>query len=325
MSDHLERFLEMLLVERAAAANTLDAYRRDLLDFERFLDGRSSRPAAATAEDVRAWLADLDRRGFAASTAARRLSAIRHYFRFLFLEGVRRDDPTSGIDRPRTPRSLPRLLSEAEVERLIEAASRRPGPEGVRLVALLELFYATGLRVSELVALRTSSFSADLGRLRVLGKGGRERWVPVGSKARRAVRRWLALRPPRDREGRPVPWLFPSRGRTGHLTRQRALQLLKELAVEAGIDPRRLSPHVLRHAFATHMLAHGADLRAVQTLLGHADIATTQIYTHLHAEQLARLVASRHPLARQGAAARSRQGRPRKPRNEDEPRGKKHR
>ncbi len=294
----LERFLEMLVVERGASPNTLDAYRRDLEDFGRFLGRRRERPETASAEDVRDWLADLDARGFAAATVARRLSALRHYYRFLFLEGERRDDPTSRIDRPRTPRPLPRLLSAEEVAALIAAAARRPGPEGVRLLAILELLYATGLRISELVGLERGALAPDLRSLRVVGKGGRERLVPIGGRAREALGAWLAIRPERDTRGRPVRWLFPSRSRSGHLTRQRALQLLKELATECGLDPARLSPHVLRHAFATHLLEGGADLRAVQTLLGHADIATTQIYTHLQTERLARVVTQHHPLAR---------------------------
>ncbi len=304
----LERFLEMLVVERGASPNTLDAYRRDLEDFGRFLHPRGARPETATAEDVRAWLADLGERGFAATTVARRLSALRHFYRFLFLEGERRDDPTSRIDRPRTRRPLPRLLSPEEVAALLVAAAGRPGPEGVRLLALLELLYATGLRVSELVGLRCGALAPDLRSLRVVGKGGKERLVPIGGRARAALREWLAIRPERDARGRPIPWLFPSRGKSGHLTRQRALQLVKELAAECGLDPARLSPHVLRHAFATHLLEGGADLRAVQTLLGHADIATTQIYTHLQTERLAQVVTQHHPLARkaprEGAAVR---------------------
>ncbi len=191
---------------------------------------------------------------------------------------------------------------------LLVAAAGRPGPEGVRLLALLELLYATGLRVSELVGLRCGALAPDLRSLRVVGKGGKERLVPFGGRARAALREWLAIRPERDARGRPIPWLFPSRGKSGHLTRQRALQLVKELAAECGLDPAHLSPHVLRHAFATHLLEGGADLRAVQTLLGHADIATTQIYTHLQTERLAQVVTQHHPLARkaprEGAAVR---------------------
>ncbi len=301
----LERFLEMLVVERGASPNTLDAYRRDLEDFGRFLRRRGGRPETADAGDVRDWLADLGERGFAATTVARRLSALRHYYRFLFLEGERRDDPTSRIDRPRTRRSLPRILGPEEVASLIATAAKRPGPEGVRLLAMLELLYATGLRISELVGLERGALAPDLRALRVTGKGGRERLVPIGGRARAALREWLAIRPERDARGRPLRWLFPSRGRSGHLTRQRALQLLKELAAESGLDPARLSPHVLRHAFATHLLEGGADLRAVQTLLGHADIATTQIYTHLQTERLARVVTQHHPLARKAPGKRA--------------------
>ncbi len=301
----IERFLEMLLVERGASPHTLDAYRRDLADFAGFLARRRGgvRPEAASADDIRAWLADLDARGLAAATVARRLSALRHWFRFLYLEGVRRDDPGLAVDRPRPRRPLPKYLTEEEVTALLEAARRRPGTEGVRLVALLELLYATGLRVSEAVALPLSALAADLSHLRVLGKGGRERVVPLHAAARGALRRWLELRAGLDLDARRRPWLFPSRGRRGHLTRQRVLQLLKALAVEAGIDPARVSPHVLRHAFASHLLHHGADLRVVQTLLGHADIATTEIYTHLQPERLATVVTTLHPLAREAAAA----------------------
>jgi integrase/recombinase XerD len=296
-----ELFLEMMAAERGASPNTLDAYRRDLDAYFAFLAARGRGAADATADDVRAHLADLAARGMAASTAARHLSAIRQLHRFLFLEGHRPDDPTSRIDSPRQSRPLPRLLTEAEVTALIEAARRRPGADGVRLVALLELLYATGLRVSELISLSLSALAADRTHLTVRGKGGKERMVPIGTKAREALAAWLVLRPG-FAPGPPTRWLFPSRARAGHLTRQRVGQLLKELAVDAGIPPARISPHVLRHAFASHLLAHGADLRAVQTMLGHADIATTQIYTHVQTERLALTVARHHPLARRGAA-----------------------
>lgn len=297
------RFLEMLLVERGASPHTIAAYRRDLGDFAAFLAPRGRDPSEASETDVVAWLSDLDRRGLAVATVRRRLSALRHFYRFLFLDGVRRDDPTARLDRPRGGRRLPRTLGEEEVTALLDAARRRPGAEGLRLVALLELLYATGARISEVVGLELSALAPALDAVRLYGKGRKERLVPVGRVAREALRAWLAVRPSRDAAGRPLRWLFPSRGRSGHLTRQRALQLLKELAVEAGIDPARVSPHVLRHAFATHLLAHGADLRAVQTLLGHADIATTEIYTHLEAARLTNVVTTHHPLARERRAA----------------------
>ncbi len=296
----LERFLEMLLVERGAAANTLAAYRRDLLDFAAFLGGEA-RLAEASAREVRAYLVALEGRGLKASTAARRLSALRRFYRFLYLEGVRKDDPTVGIDRPRLPRPLPRYLAEAEVEALIREARRWSGPRALRLLALVELLYGTGLRVSELVGLPLSALADDLRHLRVVGKGGRERLVPLGEPAREALRAWLRVRGQQPGT-RASPYLFPSRARSGHLTRQRALQLLKELARKAGIDPARLSPHVLRHAFASHLVAHGADLRVVQTLLGHADIATTEVYTHLQPGRLQQVVTAHHPLAKEGPA-----------------------
>jgi len=296
-----ERFLEMLVVERGASPNTVDAYRRDLGDFAAFLAPRGRTPETATADDIRDWLADLDRRGMAPATVVRRLSAIRHWFRFLYLEGVRRDDPSLGVDRPRSRRALPKYLSEAEVAALLEAAGRREGEEGVRLRCMLELLYATGMRVSELVALPLSSLADDLSHVRVRGKGGRERIVPLHPAARAALRAWLDVR--EGGEGRESRFVFRSRGRSGHITRQRVLQLLKELAVEAGLDPARVSPHVLRHAFASHLLHHGADLRVVQTLLGHADIATTEVYTHLQPARLRAVVTALHPLARKRSAA----------------------
>lgn len=304
----LELFLEMMAAERGASPHTLDAYRRDLDAYLGFLAARARGAADATPDDVRAHLADLAARGMAASTAARHLSAIRQLHRFLFLEGHRADDPTSRIDSPRQSRPLPRLLTEEEVTALIEAARRRPRADGVRLVALLELLYATGLRVSELISLSLGALAADRTHLTVRGKGGKERMVPIGTKAREALEAWLILRPG-FAPGPPTRWLFPSRARAGHVTRQRVGQLLKELAVDAGIPPARISPHVLRHAFASHLLAHGADLRAVQTMLGHADIATTQIYTHVQTEHLAATVARHHPLARRGTAARRRDDR----------------
>ncbi len=304
----LERFLEMLAVERGAARHTLDAYRRDLADFAAFLEAAGLRPEEAGEEELRRYLAHLAARGLAGATIARRLSALRHFYRFLFLEGVRRDDPASRIDRPRSTRALPRYLSEEEVARLIEVATRSGGPGGIRLVALIELLYGTGLRVSELVGLPLAALADDLSHLRVRGKGGKERLVPLGSRAREALRAWLAVRgtdaPGRGRRA----WLFPSRSRQGHLTRQRALQLLKTLAGAAGIDPRRVSPHVLRHAFASHLVARGADLRTVQTLLGHADIATTEIYTHLQPGRLAQVVTRHHPLAKEGAVSGTNNG-----------------
>jgi integrase/recombinase XerD len=249
------------------------------------------------------YLALMTVRALAPRTLARRLSAMRQFFRFLVSDGARVDDPTAGLDTPRLGRPLPKILGEAEVERLIAAAASRPGDEGVRLRCLLELLYATGLRVSELIGLPLAAAQRDPRFLLVRGKGGKERVVPLSAPAREALRLYLECRdrflprgtPPHPKMAR---WLFPSRGAEGHLSRQRCGQLLKELALAAGLDPRLLSPHVLRHAFASHLLDHGADLRSVQQMLGHADIATTQIYTHVQSERLRHLVESAHPLAR---------------------------
>ena len=292
----LDAFIEMLAAERGAAANTLDSYLRDLSDCARFLNGRDSDLARATSEDLRAYVAALAAAGRSPRTAARRLSAIRQVYRFLFTEGLRGDDPAAGLDAPRRGRSLPKLLSEAEVDLLLQTARERQGPEGVRLEALLELLYATGLRVSELVCLPLDAVARDPVVLIVRGKGERERLVPLSEPARAAVADFLGVRE-RFLSGRKDSrWLFPSRGESGHLTRHRVGQLLKDLAREAGIDPTRVSPHVLRHAFATHLLDHGADLRSVQKMLGHADISTTQIYTHVLDERLKALVRDHHPL-----------------------------
>ncbi len=295
----------MLVAERGAARNTVLAYRRDLDHFMTWLARRGGVPETAGAEDLRAYFSSLAADGRAASTAARRLSCLRQFFDFLCVEGVRGDDPTAGIASPRRPRPLPRVLGEEEVERLLAEARRIEGPEGARLVAMLELLYATGMRVSELVALPYAAAARDVEVLVIRGKGGRERLVPLTPAAREALTAYRPLRAHFIAEGDRSPWLFPSSSaRRGHITRQRFGQLLKELALRCGLDPRSVSPHVLRHAFATHLLANGADLRSVQQLLGHADISTTQIYTHVLDERLRALVARAHPLARSGSGRR---------------------
>ncbi len=296
LSRHVEAFLEMLAAERGAAPLTLAAYRADLADFARAL--ASDAIATATTEDLRQYLSRLAKAQLAPRTAARRLSALRQFYRFLVLEGVRKDDPTAALDAPRLGRPLPKLVSEAEVKQLLEAARAKPGPEGLRLVCLLELLYGSGLRVSELVGLPLAAARRDQRFLLVRGKGDKERLVPLGAPARAALAAYLAVRSHFLGAGESPRWLFPSRGAEGHLTRRWCGALLKELAIAAGIDPARLSPHVLRHAFATHLLDHGADLRSVQAMLGHADITTTQIYTHVLGDRLQRLVAEHHPLAR---------------------------
>jgi len=295
---HLEAFLEMLSAERGAAVHTLDAYRRDLLDYAAFLRKRGRSLANGSAADIRAYLGALSAAGLKASTQARRLSALRQLHRFLLDEDVRADDPTLAIESPKRARPLPKIVSEAQTQALIDAAASLEGPEAIRLLCIVELLYTSGLRVSELVGLPLAAVAGERRMLMVKGKGGRERLVPLGAPAREAIKAYLAVRarflPPSERAQR---FLFPSRGVEGHLTRRRVAQLIKDLAVKAGVDPSKLSPHVLRHAFATHLVAHGADLRSVQQLLGHADIATTQIYTHVQDERLKRLVAEKHPLS----------------------------
>jgi integrase/recombinase XerD len=284
----IDSFLTMLAAERGAARNTLLAYRRDLEAAEAVLGDLVAAQAAALAGLGQAWAE------IAPSSLARRCSALRQFYGFLIDEGIRQDDPSPGLPRPATRRPLPRLLTHAEVEAIFaraedEAAGGRA--DAVRLLALLELLYGSGLRASELVALPVAAVPRDAPFLTVTGKGGQQRMVPVSSRARDALSRWLALRPTGGRH------LFPSRARQGYLTRIRLFQLLRELAARAGIDPEKVSPHVLRHAFATHLLEGGADLRVLQTMLGHADISTTQIYTHVDNARLVALVNARHPLA----------------------------
>ncbi len=295
---HLEAFLEMMSAERGASVHTLDAYRRDLVDFRAFLSARSVPLQKASADDIRSFLASLSQAGLSAATQARRLSAIKQLFRFFLDEDVRKDDPTSIIEAPRRGRPLPKVVSEDQTQARLAAAAGMEGPEAVRLLCIIELLYASGLRVSELVSLPMNAVAGERKMLLVRGKGGKERLVPLGAPAREAIKAYLAVRerflPPLEKAQR---FLFPSRGVEGHLTRRRVGQLMKDLAVQAGVDPAHLSPHVLRHAFASHLVAHGADLRSVQQLLGHADIATTQIYTHVQDERLRRLVAEKHPLA----------------------------
>lgn len=296
------RFLDMMAIEQGATGNTLDAYRRDLTSFAAFARARRRAPEDATPAQIEAYMRDLAGRGMASTTAARHLSAIRRFFRFLIDEDVRRDDPVSTVDGPALGRSLPKYLSEDEVDRLLTAVHAWPGDEGVRLTALMEILYASGLRVSELVGLPLSALSGDGRMLIVRGKGDKERMVPLSEPAMAAIEAYRGVRSrflPKGRAAHAAEgYLFPSRGKDGHLTRARFGQLLKELAVAAGLDRRRVSPHVLRHSFASHMLAHGADLRSLQQMLGHADISTTQIYTHVLEERLRALVETAHPLAR---------------------------
>jgi len=304
---HLQAFLDMLTAEKGAAANTVDAYRRDVGDFAGFLERSGIAIAAAGKADVSRYLRHLSTAGLKPASRARRLSAVRQLYRFLEAEGAVGDNPVAGISAPGRKRALPKTLSVDEVDRLIESAARAAdglsGRDLVRAVrhhCLLEMLYATGMRVSELVSLPRSVLKGDPRLLSIVGKGGRERLVPLNTRSRAALERYLALgADPADGVAPMIAtrYLFPSRADTGHLTRQRFAQDLKESALRAGLDPDRVSPHVLRHAFASHLLDRGADLRSVQSLLGHADISTTEIYTHVLEERLKRLVTEHHPLA----------------------------
>jgi integrase/recombinase XerD len=287
---HVESFLEMLAAERGAARNTLDAYAADLADFAGFAATRGQAVSAATAETLQAYMAGLAAAGLAARTAARRLSCLRQFHRFMARDGVRRDDPTQTLDTPRLPRSLPKYLTEAEVDALLAAAAARAARPGLVATAALEVLYATGLRVSELLGLKRTALASRAELLMVRGKGGKERLVPLSDTARRAAAALVADDPKGG-------WLFSGRDPRHPMTRQGFGLLLKQVALAAGLDPARVSPHVLRHSFASHMLARGADLRSLQALLGHADIATTQIYTHVLAQRLQTLVDAHHPLA----------------------------
>lgn len=301
----INAFLDMVSAERGGADNTLQAYRRDLTDYSDFLKGRGAAIATAGADEARAHLAALSDLGFKATTLARHLSAIRQLHKFLYAEGFRTDDPTGVLDGPKRGRALPKVLDVAEVDRMLAAAAEgiedaaRPLSErlkAARMSALLETLYASGLRVSELVSLKRTAARPGLAMLNVVGKGAKERLVPLTEAAQRAMQAYLGLLAQTGRDG-ASPWLFPSFGESDHLTRQHFARELKMLAASVGIRADRISPHVLRHAFASHLLQNGADLRSVQMMLGHADIATTQIYTHVLDERVKSMVRDLHPLA----------------------------
>lgn len=302
MSGWCDAFLEMQAAERGASANTLDAYRRDLADFAGFMVRRGGVEAADHAA-IEAYAADLSARGLGPTTVLRRRSALRQFFRFCQGEGWRADDPTSRWDAPQKGRSLPKVVGVEEVNALLEAAARPGGIAAARDTALLELCYGAGLRVSELAGLPMGALPRDgTPAMVVRGKGGKDRLVPLGSAARVALDAWLAVRTQTlpaapDRRAKALGFVFPSSGAAGHIDRRQIARILEKVTLAAGLDPARLSPHVLRHAFATHLVEGGADLRAVQLMLGHADIATTQIYTHVATRRLEQLVAQAHPLA----------------------------
>jgi integrase/recombinase XerD len=300
----IEAFLEMMSAERGASENTLSSYRRDLEDAAEFLARHGQGLDGAASADLSAYMGDIARRGFASSSQARRLSALRQFYRFLYSEGLRPDDPSGTVDSPRKDRPLPKVLGEEEVSRLLERAAAEAADESldvqrlsaIRMQAMIELLYATGLRVSELVALPVAVARRDERFFIVRGKGGKERMLPLSGKAREALKAWLHERGEHPSMAES-PFLFPAASEDGFMPRQVFARDLKGLAARAGISTAKISPHVLRHAFASHLLQNGADLRVVQQLLGHSDISTTQIYTHVLEKRLVELVSRHHPLA----------------------------
>ncbi|MGH6827304.1 MAG: site-specific tyrosine recombinase XerD [Rhizomicrobium sp.] len=297
-SSLIEAFLEMMSAERGSGANTLCAYAGDLEDFAAFL-GNGLKGAGRA--DVRAYLTHLSAKSLARSSQARHLSAVRQFYGFLYSEGMRADNPADGLEAPKLSRPLPKVLSATDLEAMIGTAARDESAQGLRLLAIVEMLYAAGLRVSELAGLPLPAVMTAENFVAIKGKGGKERLVPLNGRAQAAIRGYLKVRArflPKTANGRAQRYLFCSRGRQGYLTRQRLYQLLKALALKAGLDPAKVSPHVLRHAFATHLVEGGADLRAVQTLLGHADIATTEIYTHVARDRLKQVMHRAHPLAK---------------------------
>ncbi len=305
---HVEAFLEMMSAERGAAANTLSSYERDLDDLHGFLNGKGVRLLEAASADLSAYLSSLAAQGFKPSSQARRLAAMRQFYKFLYAEGLRTDDPTGVLDAPKKGRALPKTMGVDEVGRLLEQAeaeAQDPAPgqlQRLRMLALLELLYATGMRVSELVSLPARVLDQDGRFLMIRGKGNKERLVPLSQSAIVALKlygRMLAAENDAAKAPQESPWLFPAASKEGYLPRQVFARDLKNLAIRAGLTPSMISPHVMRHAFASHLLANGADLRVVQELLGHSDISTTQIYTHVLEERLQQLVQTHHPLAKQ--------------------------
>jgi len=295
----IEAFLEMMSAERGAGVNTLAAYARDLADFAAFAEGGI---AVANRDDIRAYIVHLSKAGLAPSSQARRLSALRQFYGFLYGEGIRKDNPTEAVEAPKMSRPLPKILSAADMGAMIEAASQQDSTEGKRLACIVEMLYAAGLRVSELAGLPLQAVKNRENFILVKGKGNKERLAPINASARTAIETYLDVResflPKGPRRAHAERYLFCSRAAEGYLTRQRFYQLLKSLALKAGLDPAKVSPHVLRHAFATHLVEGGADLRSVQTLLGHADIATTEIYTHVAKDHLKKVMHKAHPLAK---------------------------
>ena len=296
----IDSFLNMLVAERGVTVNTVSAYLNDISHFKKYLieNEIDSKIESCSKDSISNYIKYLIKNGLNPRTATRRLSSLRQFFLFLQSENHRSDNPTNNVDGPRQTKSLPKLLSEEEVEQLFEQANQIVGPEGIRLVCLLEIVYAAGLRVSELISLPNTALSQDQNILLVRGKGGKERLVPLTISAINSINAYREVRHVFLKSNRESKFLFPSRSKEGFLTRRRVGQLLKDLAIASNINPEKVSPHVLRHAFATHLLDHGADLRSLQKMLGHADISTTQIYTHVLSKRLMSVVSSHHPLTK---------------------------
>ena len=296
----IDSFLNMLVAERGATVNTVSAYLNDISHFKKYLieNEIGSKIESCSKDSISNYIRYLSKNGLNPRTVTRRLSSLRQFFLFLQSENHRSDNPTNNVDGPRQIKSLPKLLSEEEVEQLFEQANQIVGPEGIRLVCLLEIVYATGLRVSELISLPNAALTQDQNILLVRGKGGKERLVPLTISAIDSINAYREVRHVFLKSNRESKFLFPSRSKEGFLTRRRVGQLFKDLAIASNINPEKVSPHVLRHAFATHLLDHGADLRSLQKMLGHADISTTQIYTHVLSKRLVSVVSSHHPLAK---------------------------
>ena len=300
----IDAFLDMMRGERGASNNTCESYQRDLKDFAAFLDRSANTLIKAESKDIQLYQQKLAAAGFSVKTIARRLSSLRQMYQFLLTEELRQDDPMTLVEMPKLNRSLPKTASEGQIDKLLQVAINQKNPEGFRMVAMLELLYGSGLRVSELVSLKVNQIATQEGTILIRGKGSKERLLPLSQPAQIALKDWLKHRPetlPKDRNDLPIlsGWLFPSSSKNGHMTRQNFAVQLKKIALKAGLDAKQFSPHVLRHAFATHLLEHGADLRNVQQLLGHADIATTQIYTHVTDDRKKNLVQHYHPLSKQ--------------------------
>jgi|TARA_Y100001934_G_scaffold24883_1_gene27568 integrase/recombinase XerD len=294
----VEQFLEMLIAERGASSNTCTSYLNDISNFDKFLSGAETTLEDATTDDVRRYLRHRSEVGANNPTISRNLSVLRQFFKFLQSENVRLDNPALNVDGPKVSRTLPKVISEDDVEALLKAAHKLQTAEGIRLTCLLEIAYASGLRVTELVSLPTDALNLTSETLLISGKGGKERLVPLTSSAMNAIAAYERVRIDFLKGNNTSKFLFPSRSKQGYLTRRRLGQLLKELAIQAGLDPTIISPHILRHAFASHLLNRGADLRSLQKMLGHSDISTTQIYTHVQKERLHAVISSYHPMAK---------------------------